>query len=890
MIKRSLLHRTLQVMGLCALLPIHVVLGQQPQLIWERTYYTGNSTNIGKRVVLGDADDVYALGQDGVYNAYLVRYRSYDGQPQWQVQWDSTTSVVDLVRAADGTLYATWVYYNQPFNSPLDIGVGAWSSDGTPLWTYYWNDSLNRDDMVRDMHLDPDGNVVLCATTEELSGNPSVFNNISVLKLDPSGNLLWRRTWNGTLNNDDEPNAITCDDAGNIYVTGYTTNPGPAAQDIVLLKYSPAGALQWTQSINRNPGFGTHIDFGQRMLVHSTGLILVAAMTESPGAVNLADISLYAFNSDGDIQWPFHYNIQTEEEVLDLEEGPNGDLFLLGRFSALAGDGEVVLRVNPNGGLVWASTYATSSLDRRFPKAMAVSPDGSVITTGTVGDQLLRDAYARCYDADGTALWTYRYTATNSFNEEEGHDVVVGPNRAIYVTGMNDQQATSQIRGVTFCLCPAVDGVCLLAPQARSAFPATAMAGIDLDQDGWRDLVFDIPLQNSLGVYMNGPDGFTLSFPVVLPGAPTLLATGDLDQDGDEDIVSGTFGGADLNVVVNGNGTLAYSGTIPLGDGVLDLVMADLDGQNGPDVVAVKNQAPYLYVLLNNGDGSLTTTTPTGVPNPYRVAVGDVSGDGVPDLLIGRVVNDNIHLMLGNGDGTFAAPVGYESGLTGAALVGIGDFDLDGHNDLVTCNGMDSWGVRPGLGDGTFGPAITGIIGAVNRFLIAPFAEDSTLRLISGNSGATRQVRFSSCSNTYNATDLWTTPVGNHLVEVADWSNDGSPDLLSFYTQGDIRIWRNCDTLGVVTALKPTDRLPVTNTLTLFPVPAQDQVTLVRPTGAAGTAQVTVTTLRGEVVDQITTSSAEHTLPLEQLAAGVYQVHYRTANGTWTGRLVVCIR
>lgn len=57
-----------------------------------------------------------------------------------------------------------------------------------------------------------------------------------------------------------------------------------------------------------------------------------------------------------------------------------------------------------------------------------------------------------------------------------------------------------------------------------------------------------------------------------------------------------------------------------------------------------------------------------------------------------------------------------------------------------------------------------------------------------------------------------------------------------------------------------------------------------------GTAQVTVTTLRGEVVDQITTSSAEHTLPLEQLAAGVYQVHYRTANGTWTGRLVVGIR
>lgn len=780
---------------------------QQPQLLWERTYYTGTGTNIGKRVVLGDADDVYSLGEDGVYNAYLVRYRSYDGQPQWQVQWDSTTHVVDLVRATNGTLYATWVHYNQPFNSPLDIGVGAWSSDGTPLWTTYWNDSLNRDDVARDMHLDPDGNLLICATTEELFGNPSVSNNISVLKLDPSGNLLWRRTWNGALNGDDEPNAITTDAAGNSYVTGYTTNPGNAGQDIVVLKYDTDGVLQWSRSINRNAGFGTHVDVGYHIKVHSSGRILVAAMTESPGAVNLADISLYALNSTGASVWSYHYNNQTEEEVLGLEEGPNGDLYLQGRFSALDGDGEVVMRVNANGGEVWTSTYATSSLDRRFPKAMALSPDGTVITTGTVGDQLLRDAYARCYDADGTALWTYRYTATNSFNEEEGHDVVVGPNRAIYVTGMNDQQATSQIRGVTFCLCPAAQGVCLLAPQARSAFPVTAMAGIDVDQDGWRDLVFDIPLQNALGVYLNGPDGFTLSFPVLLPGAPTLLATGDLDQDGDDDIVTGTFGGADLNVVVNGSGTLAYSGTIPLGDGVLDLVMADVDGQNGPDVVAVKNQAPYLYVLLNNGDGSLTTTTPTAVPNPYRVAVGDVNGDGAPDLLIGRVVNDNIHLMLGNGDGTFGAPVGHASGLTGPALVGIGDFDFDGNNDLVTCNGSSSWAVRPGLGDGTFGAAITGIAGAVDRFLIAPFAEDSTLRLITGNSGATRQVRYSTCSNTYNTTDLWTTAPGNHLVDVADWSNDGSPDLLSFYTQGDIRIWRNCDTLGVVTRV-PTRALP----------------------------------------------------------------------------------
>lgn len=876
-------------LALFCILPGAPMHAQQPVLNWDEVHYTGTGTNTGKRVVLGDADDVYVLGEDGVFDAYLARYRSYDGQPQWLVQWDSVTKAVDLVRGADGTLYAVWVRYNEPLNSPLDIGVGAWSNTGVPLWTYYWNDSLDRDDVVKDLHLDPNGNLVLCATTEELPGNPSVFNNISVLKLDPAGNLLWRRTWSGATNGDDEPGALTCDASGGIYVTGYTTNPGIAGQDLLLLKYNASGALQWTYSINRNPGAGAHVDIGTHVVAHGNGLIMVAGITESPGAANLSDISVYAFSAAGDIQWPLHYNNQAEESVLDLEEGPDGDLFLLGRYGATAGDGEVVLRITEFGALLWEGTYATAGLDDRYPSALAVAPNGHVITTGTVGDQLLRDAYARAYDEDGTPVWTYRYTATNSMIKEEGHDVTVGANGAIYVTGMYDQNGQPFIKGLTFCLCPAQDGVCLLAPDVRPAFPVTAMAGLDLDQDGWRDLVFGLPLQNALGVYMNGPSGFTLSFPVSMPAEPTLLATGDLDQDGDQDVVAGNFGGADLHTVLNNSGALTFASTLAIGGGVLDLAVADLDGQNGPDVIAVKNAAPYLVVLLNNGSGSFATTTPTAVVDPYRVAVGDANMDGFPDLLLGRFVNDDIHLLLGNGAGAFSSPVAHTSGLTGTALVGIGDLDRDGINDLVTCNGTNTWAMRPGLGGGAFGPAITGNVGPVDRFLIAPFPQDSSLSLIAGNAGATRQVRFSDCSITYNATDLWGTAAGNHLIDVADWSNDGSPDLLSFYTQGEIRIWRNCDTLGVVTAV--ADIVPAQpDGLILFPVPAADRVTVLAPDAASEPAEVIVRGARGEVVRRMSVQGAGADLHVQGLSPGVYVAEWQTRNGRWTGRLLVAPR
>ena len=858
---------------------------QAPQLNWDELVYTGQSTNTGKRVLVGDDNDVYVLGQDGTGNAYLTRYQSFDGQPQWYVQWDSTSTAVDLVRGTDGTLYATWEHYNQPFNSPVDIGVGAWSSEGEPLWTFYWNDSLNRDDLVRDLHLDPDGNILLCATTEELSGNPSVFNNISVLKLDPTGNLLWRRTWNGSINNDDEPNAITCAPDGSIYVAGYTTNAGINAQDLLLLKYNPDGVLQWDESINRNTGFGSHADIGTHVLVHADGNIIVAGTTESIGANNGQDFSIYAFSPAGDIQWPYHYNNQNEDFLLDLEQAPDGDLYLLGRTTATTGNGEVLVRVNNGGSLQWASLFVTNSLDARFPRAMALSPDGNVITTGMVGDQLIRDAYARCYDPDGLDLWTYRYTATGSFNEEEGNDVAVGPNRAIYVTGLYDQSGQSLIRGLTFCLCPVNEGVCLLAPELRSASPTAAMVGADLDQDGWRDLIFALPFSSAVGVYLGGPDGFTPQLPALVPAGAGILRSADLDQDGDDDVLAASYGGPDLHLLLNTSGTLATSSTLPIAEGVLDVQLADLDGVNGPDIVAVMNAAPNLRVYLNNGSGSFALSTPTTVANPYRVAVGDADGDGIPDLLIGSALQDSIYLLRGTGGGAFAAPDGFESGVLGPTAVGIGDFDRDGINDLVS-TGDITWAVRLGSGGGSFAPPVGGFTNGVDRFLIAPFPEDSTLCLITGSSGATGRISYSPCSNSYPVTTFVTTPPGMHFVEVADWSNDGSRDLLSYYNQGEVRIWRNCDTSGVVTAV-PLPAPLHTGALLLHPVPATDVLTVHRPAGAQGTAELRLLNASGEVLQRQSTQDPQVSLPLEGLAAGVYLLQYRTTNGLWTGRVVV---
>jgi hypothetical protein len=84
--------------------------------------------------------------------------------------------------------------------------------------------------------------------------------------------------------------------------------------------------------------------------------------------------------------------------------------------------------------------------------------------------------------------------------------------------------------------------------------------------------------------------------------------------------------------------------------------------------------------------------------NWIPMAVGDLNEDGWPDV-VGYYRNNHVGVLIGRGDGTFdpvrwtAIPDGDGYGFA------LGDFDGDGHLDVVT-----EFYLLPGRGDGTFGP------------------------------------------------------------------------------------------------------------------------------------------------------------------------------------------
>ena len=178
------------------------------------------------------------------------------------------------------------------------------------------------------------------------------------------------------------------------------------------------------------------------------------------------------------------------------------------------------------------------------------------------------------------------------------------------------------------------------------------------------------------------------------------VVAADFNNDGHADVLvlhnNGNNNGAGGEIYLgNGDGTFQPATTfvtMPQND-LFDAAVGDFNGDSKPDVIIAGQETPetpmYFYaVLLGNGDGTFAVTT-YDAPVTTRIAVGDFNRDGHPDIVLGSYLATGgvgVSVAFGNGDGTFQPFAFYSitpTPGTGVAAIAIGDFNGDSKPDIA---------------------------------------------------------------------------------------------------------------------------------------------------------------------------------------------------------------
>ena len=175
----------------------------------------------------------------------------------------------------------------------------------------------------------------------------------------------------------------------------------------------------------------------------------------------------------------------------------------------------------------------------------------------------------------------------------------------------------------------------------------------------------------------------------------SATTVGDINGDGYDDIGMGSWNAGKADTILGGT-TLKLAGNNYIGSPVWHQAgVGDVNGDGYNDVL-------FGTAAENGGATRLYTGSPiglvnaAGIGNGVAAAAGDVNGDGIVDMILMGATSSNVYYGSTNGSYTKSGNLsfGYNSGDNSASwgaqqyAAGVGDFNGDGYNDVVTTTGI----------------------------------------------------------------------------------------------------------------------------------------------------------------------------------------------------------
>ncbi len=339
----------------------------------------------------------------------------------WIQKQNGSSASVDeaaaIVTDAGGNVYVTGFLTNT--TSGRDCVTYKYGTAGNLLWTAVYNYN-NFGDMGADIIVDNTGNVYVACT----SGL-----DYATIKYNSLGVQQWVSRYNGTANNIDQATAITVDQNGNVYTTGYCSNTG-TSYDYVTVKYNSAGTQLWAAVFN---GAANFADVAWDLAVDAGGNVFVTG--QSSNGTN-DDYATVKYNSSGIQQWAKIYNgpANSVDYSFALKLDAAGDIYITGNSAGISND-YATIKYNSAGTELWVQRYNGPVNGVDYALDISVDNIGGIYVTGaSVGSATGTDYATIRYSTTGSQLWVVRHNGPANSNDF-GTNVTADSSGNCYVTG-----------------------------------------------------------------------------------------------------------------------------------------------------------------------------------------------------------------------------------------------------------------------------------------------------------------------------------------------------------------------------------------------------------------------------------------------------------------------
>ena len=379
------------------------------------------------------------LGLTSIIVALAVSFQVSHSQvnESWVAQYDGALSADDIPTAItvddEGNVYVTGRSASENY---FDYATIKYNPDGNQLWVSLYDGPGNYEDMTSSIYVDGDGYVYVTGWSAAADSS----TDYATIKYDADGAQIWVSRYNGPGDDWDEAFDLAVDAAGNIYVTGASVRAS-GYSDITTIKYSSSGAEEWVARYSPSEDIESE---SRQLAIDEAGNIYVTGWTNLVNDMTGESFNYVTIKYDatGSEEWVAVYDGPAggADRAYALGLDQNGNVYVTGLSEAVASSLDyATVKYDPSGAELWVERYIGPDDVDRLDVALDLEVDnnGAVVVTGlSQGEGTSWDFATVKYSSAGDELWVSRYDGPSS-GEDQAFSIKIGTVGDVYVCGLS---------------------------------------------------------------------------------------------------------------------------------------------------------------------------------------------------------------------------------------------------------------------------------------------------------------------------------------------------------------------------------------------------------------------------------------------------------------------